>query len=316
MTGRRSSSGRKDATERIRELVSLLGSLSKTGDTVTLDAISSRLGISHEDAKALMDIVCQASGEESSGLLISANDDLTEYTLQYPEVRGRPIRLTSAETVAVVHALDRAGIDDGDPLRSRLNEAFSSPEIQEDMVRKSLAENRAFPAQDVGETLFCCARAQADRREIVFSYRGIKDERPHTRRAMVMQLFASHDIWYVQALDLNLHQERTFRIDRMSGITIGNTAEPQTTLSKDSSNTRMIRITFSSEDCLTALEWNELRVLHRSEGCITCEIPYYGPQSLWLVRRIAACGDSIRVEDQELAAAVREYVTQLLKTTC
>jgi proteasome accessory factor C len=180
------------------------------------------------------------------------------------------------------------------------------------MVRKSLGDNRAFPEPEVSDTLYTCAQAQAEQREILFSYRGIKDEEPRPRRAVVSRIFSSNDIWYVRAIDLNLNQERTFRIDRMSCITLGNTTEYHTTQGQDHSNTHMIRITFTDEECLTVLEWNELRVLHRSEDSITCEIPYYGPQSLWLIRRIAACGGSVRVEDEDLIAAVRDYVSQRL----
>ena len=46
------------------------------GDTITLDVLAARMGIGRDEAASMMDIVCQASGEDAGGLLISANDDL------------------------------------------------------------------------------------------------------------------------------------------------------------------------------------------------------------------------------------------------
>ena len=75
-------SGRKDNTERIRDVVALFGSLSRRGDSVSIEAISNRLGVSIEEAHKLMNIVCCASGEEGSHLPISSNEDETEFTLR------------------------------------------------------------------------------------------------------------------------------------------------------------------------------------------------------------------------------------------
>ena len=111
---------RRESNERVRMLVALIGSLSRTGDVVTLDAISKRLGITLREAEQMMDIICSASGEHSVGLPISANDDLTEFTLQYPESKGRPVKLTRAETAAVMHGLDLCGIGPDDALRKRV----------------------------------------------------------------------------------------------------------------------------------------------------------------------------------------------------
>ncbi len=314
MSGRtgRNGRGRKDATERIRELVALIGSLSRTGDAVTLDAISRRLGISVDDAATMMDIVCQASGEETSGLLISANDEMTEFVLQYPTVHGRPIRLTSAETVALIHALDQAGIDEDDPLRQRLREAFTSREVEETMVRKALGHTQTRAEDNAYQALFSCAHAQVDGREVCFDYQGMKDAHPRPRRASIRTLSADGDLWYVSAIDLDLQQERTFRIDRMTHVRLGATVENQDTLPATPDETRTVRITLYDESLLTMLEWPGLEVIQRTTHGIEGTIVYYGPSSTWLLRRIAAGGGSLVVHDDGIKRAVQSYIASEL----
>ncbi|MDO4796911.1 MAG: WYL domain-containing protein [Coriobacteriales bacterium] len=312
MTKRSVRSGRKDAVVRIRELVALLGSLSKEGDSVTLDAISSRLGISYDDAKSLMDIVCSASGEESSGLLISANDELDEFTLQYPNVHGRPIRLTSSETVALENALNRAGVSGEDPLRQRLSESFASQEVQVDLVRRALGVGTNQDPNPTSESLHVCAQSVVDGRELMFDYRGLRDQVARSRRACVRSIYTADERWYAEAIDLDLDELRTFRLDRMEHPALGAKVSRACNTPDRTQPARTIRFTLADESYLSLIDWHDLRVIrHITEG-ILCEIPYYGNWSEWLIRRIAACGDKIHVEDERINQIVREYIEREL----
>lgn len=304
--------GRKDAVVRIRELVALLGSLSHTGDTVSLDAISTRLGIAHEDAKSLMDIVCTASGEESSGLLISANDTMDVFILQYPNVHGQPIRLTSAETVALQNALNRVGITEDDPLRQRLNESFASNEVKMDMVRQALGTQANEGDGSASESLHACAQALVGGNELMFAYRGLRDQQARPRRVCVRSIYTSDERWYVDALDLDIQEKRTFRVDRMESVRLGPHADAPGITEHHEHKTRVIRFTLLDESYLSSIDWHDLRVVQHTSDGIICEIPYYGSWSTWLIRRIAACGNKIRIEDEGIKHAVQEYVRQQL----
>lgn len=297
--------GRKDGTERVRELVALLGSLSKVGDSISLDAISSRLGISLDDARIMMDIMCMASGEESGGLLISSNDDETEYTLQYLGTRGRPLRLTTTETIAVVHALDLAGVSDDDPLRARLSEALTSPDVLAQEVRRSLGDHDDDPM------LSMCARAQTSQRELVFSYRGLKDELPRRRRVLVRRTRLSNDQWHMDAYDLDLSQERTFRIDRMGDASVGDFSDLPEELPRE---TTELEVRFLDRKYLTMFDWQNLRIIRESSGVIHGVLPYYNNSSTWLLRRICACEGTFVVEDERIMQQAKEYAASLLDT--
>jgi len=301
--------GRKNNSDRIRELVALLGSLSSTGDVVTIGAISSRLGISTQEAQGLMDIVCQASGEEWGGLLISSNDDETEYTLQYPGTRGRPIRLTESETIALVHALDVAGVGESDPLREKLGKAFSSPSVDEDVVRQALGR----VAQDAGtDSLHMCAQAQVEQRSVSFWYKGVKDDEPRKRRCSVRSLLRQEDSWYVRAFDLDIQEDRTFRVDRMTNTCLGD----RVTLSnvpRITSN-RLVEITFYDLRYYQIFDWPGLRVLRTTNKILVGSIPYYGDTSDWLLRRICAGKGRIMVNDKRIMHAAQTYAERLLSS--
>ena len=304
-------SGRKDSTERIRELVALLGSLSRAGDSVTIDAISSRMGISSDEATSLMDIVCQASGEESGGLLISMNDEETAYTLQYTNVRGRPLRLTRAETVALIHALDIVGVEEDDPLRIRLSDAFGSPGIDEAQVRQALGAAWGDEWHAWHHTLQTCAQSQVDVRSISFLYQGMRDSTPRRRNANVLHLVSKESGWYVEAIDLDINEHRTFRVDNMSAVELGDYLDPQ---DEDGVyvEPQMVTLHFHDAQYLTMFEWPGLRIIQTRNGITTCRIPYYGNRSSWLPRRIVACGGSLVSDDEDLMQRASYYASDLL----
>ena len=299
-------SGRRNNDERIRELISLLGSLSHTGDSVTISAVSSRLGLSVDEAQRMMDLICQASGEEIGGLLISSNDDETEYTLQYPGIHGQPIRLTMAETIALIHALDYAGIGEADPLRRHLQEAFYTIGVDQEDVRQALG----VVSSERGP-LYLCAQALAERRAIHFTYLGMKDAAPRPRNARITALTTNNDKWYALSYDLDIDEERNFRVDRMSDVTLGDvTVIPVRVNHYD---VRQVGITFFDKSYYMAFEWPGLKVTHENDSVIRGEIPYFGEGSTWLVRRICAGNGCIIVDDEGIMSLSRTYARNILR---
>ncbi len=308
MVAPRRASGRKQSIERIRELVAILGSLSEEGDRITLDGISGRLGVSQDEAASMMSIVCQASGEDFGGLLISANDSFTEFTLQYPGVRGRPIRLTTSETIALSFALDMASIGTDDPLRLKLRTAFSSDDVNEQEVKRALG---APIDPDIQRSLFCCARAQAESRMLSFMYKGLADENPRQRCAIVRHIRRTDARWYVEAHDLDQLADRVFRLDRMSCIAIGPHGRlPQEDLAAASSH--LVKVRFTDPSYLTIFEWPGLKISKRTQRFVEGTLVYYGPSSDWLIRRIIACRGALQVEDERIMHSVTEYARSLL----
>ena len=296
-------SGRIGSGETLRELVTLLGSFSQTGDTVTIDAVSQRLGVSQDEARRLMDIVIQASGEETSGLLISSDDAGDEYTLQYPGVHGRPIRLTRSETISVIRGLDIAGVSKDDPLRRKLLESLSAPGVTVESIRQALGE----ATND--DNLLACAQSLIDHRELRCLYKGLRDTKPRNRRLVVRHLEPTENGWHILAYDLDLGEERTFRADRMSDIVLANT---QMIPSEIRNDPRQLPCMFTSRLYYDAFSWPGLHVTHVKDNRILGSIAYYGNKSTWLLRRIVACEGTFFVDDKRIMQAAQEYAQDLL----
>lgn len=305
------NAGRKRSTERIRELVAILGSLSKQGDRVTLTALCQRLGLSHTEASNLMSIVCQASGKEYGGLLVSANDDMSEFTLEYPAIHGRPIRLTASETIALVHALDLVGISENDSLRKRLQSAFSSDEVNAREVRKALGVRTNA---DIEKALMTCAQSQAESRMISFDYRGLADDQPRQRCVLVRRLRMNNNCWLVDAHDLDRLADRTFRVDRMNNVTLGTLGRLPHKVDDGPHSTRLVKVKFTDVTYLTLFDWNGLCITRSTPSFVEGTLPYYGPRSDWLTRRIIACGGALLVEDECIMHQAKEYARILLES--
>lgn len=308
---RKSSAGRRQSAERIRELVSLLGSFSRTGDSVSLETIAGRLGVSTQEAETMMDIVCQASGEDSGGLLISANDDFTEFTLQYSGIHGMPVRLTQSEAIALVHGLDIAGVADDDPIRGHVRHAYYSTDVDDHEVRRTLGAG-----QDslLTFTIQLCAKARATSRMIDFMYRGLADECDKSRCALIRNLRLDENIWYIDAFDLDVLEERIFRLDRMHSVTLGPKGKlPEPDVSR--SHARRVDVVFTDPFLVTLFEWPGLRITRSSNTVVEGSIPYYGESSDWLPRRIAACAGELVVSDDGIMSLAREYAENTLVTT-
>ena len=305
---RKSSAGRRQSTERIRELVSLLSSFCRTGDTVSLDTIAGRLGVNTQEAAGMMNIVCQASGEDSGGLLISANDSFTEFTLQYSGIHGMPVRLTQSESIALVHGLDVAGVADDDPIRDHVRRAYYSTDVDDQEVRRTLGTG-----QDplLTRTIQLCAKARGASRMIDFMYRGLADEFDRERCALIRNLRLDGNTWYIDAYDLDVLDERIFRLDRMHSVTLGprgKLPEPD----PSNSQTRRVDVVFTDPLFVTLFEWPGLRITRSTNTTVEGSIPYYGASSDWLPRRIAACAGSLTVFDEDIMSLAREYARNTL----
>lgn len=311
MSVRRTNSGRKQSVERIREVVSVLGSLSETGDRISLQALAQRLGMSLDEASGIMSIVCQASGEEGHGLLISANDDMTEFTLEYPGIHGRAIRLTTPETIAIVHALDFAEVDANDPIREHLHAAFSSPDVNDDEVRKALGSSLA---PETCQALRLCAKSQAEHRMLTFMYKGLADDEAKERCVLVRRLRVDQSLWYADAYDLDHLQDRTFRLDRMSSVVVGTHGRLPDDEDSAAPEAQWVDVVFSDPYYVTLFDWPGLRITSRIRNTVRGTIPYYGDRSDWLIRRILACDGTLQTKDERIMQRVTQYARSIANT--
>lgn len=326
--------GRKDAVDEARDLVSLLGALAQKGDTVTIDAISNRMGVSKEHAQKLLLLLSSASGEYGTPLTVFQNND-DELTIAFDHATvGRPLRLTKSESIALEAALNYLHLDLNDPFRKRVEKAYVSGGVSAKEVAQALA-----PADTASNAaaLPTITHAIAQQSHITFMYQGSADAVQKSRLVRPIGLRRGDAGWYLDAYDLNRRGERTFRVERMDQVnevgdaTTSSPANKRSNESKGSpsrssygstpitmpvepepnqrkSKARRVTLTFHDSKSLSLFEWPGLHIVSQNSGCIMATIPYYASSSMWLPRHLAACGGKVTTDDAELQLAIREYI--------
>ena len=294
MPRRGPGAGRPGALDEARELVALVASLSEAGDALTAEAVASRLGTSVERAEKLISLVLTSVGV--GGATLPLVEDGGGVTLAFSQgVRGRRLRLTRTETLALAAALERLGVDGDDPLRARLEQAAAR-----EGVRRIVSEDQDVPR----EALEACAQALVRREDLSFSYRKSPDAAAEERLVRPEGLRHEDGSWYLDALDLGRGARRTFRLDRMEGARGVAAREPLARAEAEASAAREVRISFSDPSYLDLLPWHDLRVERTADGAQGVT-PYYG--GMWLPRMLAACGGTATTDDAEVAALARSY---------
>lgn len=307
MSARSTGAGRPGSLDEARELVALVSSLSEAGDALNAAAVAERLGVSEERGEKLVGLVLCSTLVGGTGLpLVSDEGGLT--LVGADGVRGRRLRLTHAETLALVAALERLGVPGDDPLRATLEESLSSEPVNEDLVRRLMAGRSG--TGPLAAVLSCCARAIASRRELLFSYRKSGEKDAERRRVVASALRTEDDAWFLDAFDLARDGERTFRLDRMEDASVGGHPEaPQPETRGPSA--RLVDVSFDDASYLDLLPWHDLQVVSSPAGKpVRARIPYYG--GMWLPRMIAACAGSAHCDDPEVAALVKSYAREQL----
>lgn len=306
---RNASVGRRGALDEARELVALVASLSEAGDALSAGAVAAKLGVCPKRAEKLVELVLTTTvGGDGRLPLVEENG---EVTLLFSEgVRGRRLRLTRSETVAVAAALERLGVPEDDQLRAKLESSLASDALDQRVVTRAMAPS-AEPAQT--ETLRLCAQAKAQSRALSFAYRKLSDTDEESRQVLVRALRYENDAWYLDAWDLDRNGERTFRVDRMSELALGESrAGDSIDWVSEPTEHHVVEVTFTEPRYLDLLglrgrlscPWTD------EQGAVHAGLEDWGGD--WLVRMLAACGNTVTIKDNSLAAEVRAYArTQL-----
>ncbi len=305
---RPSRRGRRGGSEETRELMALVSSLSTEGATLTVEGISARLGVDRERARFLLELVLTTCSGSKYHLPISLSDDFALVLSRSQGVVGRAIRLTKAETDALLAALDELGLPDDDPLRLDVVEAFA----HEGTVVPPDDDSKALPSvDDLSDTLEACSRALITKASLSFAYQSSYQDEPMVRHAVPVQIVHEDDLWYLDARDLGRRALRTFRIDKMQDVRVA-AAIPAKQLAEidETPEVRKAIVAFTDPHLLETLDWPKLEALGMREGAVVTTIPFYG--GTWLPRHLAACGGTVTVDDTALASTIRRTAERLL----
>lgn len=322
MAVKNTSFGRKNISSAVYKLILLSSALRESFDAVELSAVQSRFSISSEEAAILMELLQLTDENGYLPLPLTGDQDTLTLVGESP-FTARRLVLTDEETLALKEAFTALALPQESVFWSLLKPPYtrsSSPDGSSvSLVSKSHSkEVNAF---------LTCSNAIAESQVISFDYRseasvaearGDKDAAISQREVLPYKLSYGENGWLIEGVDLNLEQQRVFRVNRMSCIETQSASFEHRKLAErvqDSAmqeKSQLVELTFFDKNALTHYSWSGLKTVgsQRNAAEIKATIPYYG--GTWLLQRLLALKGKVTTKDKAVMHAMRTYAASLL----
>lgn len=322
MAVKNTSFGRKNISSAVYKLILLSSALRESFDAVELSAVQSRFSISSEEAAILMELLQLTDENGYLPLPLTGDQDTLTLVGESP-FTARRLVLTDEETLALKEAFTALALPQESVFWSLLKPPYtksSSPDGSSvSLVSKSHSkEVNAF---------LTCSNAIAESQVISFDYRseasvaearGDKDAAISQREVLPYKLSYGENGWLIEGVDLNLEQQRVFRVNRMSCIETQSASFEHRKLAErvqDSAmqeKSQLVELTFFDKNALTHYSWPGLKTVgsQRNAAEIKATIPYYG--GTWLLQRLLALKGKVTTKDKAVMHAMRTYAASLL----
>lgn len=322
MAVKNTSFGRKNISSAVYKLILLASALRESFDAVELSAVQSRFGISSEEAAILMELLQLTDENGYLPLPLTGDQDTLTLVGESP-FTARRLVLTGEEALALKEAFTALALPQESVFWSLLKPPYtksSSP----DGSSVSLVSKSYFKEVDAFLT---CSNAIAESQVISFNYRseasvaearGDRDAAISQREILPYKLSYGENGWLIEGVDLNLEQQRVFRVNRMSCIETQSASFEHRKLAErvqDSAmqeKSQLVELTFFDKNALTHYSWPGLKTVgsQRNAAEIKATIPYYG--GTWLLQRLLALKGKVTTKDKAVMHAMRTYAASLL----
>ncbi len=303
------------AAGRARRLLALLPFLNKQG-VVPLSDLAAAVGTDEATVADDLTVLSLCGGDERDpGQLIGVfvEGDTAEVFADLPAL-GRPVRLTSAEARALTVALESIGLDPRSGLLARL-----AAHAERDPDPEGLARSvRAAFAKDGQASVIAALDVAASGGLVAqIGYASASSGEETVRRVHPLALHLRRDAWYLVAFCETAGEQRTFRVDRITGVTMtresferpaGFEAAPL----PDFDSLPRATVAFSEDGPdLNDREWPGATFVREPDGGVTASVPYAGAS--WLARMVASRLGTARVlEPEHLRRAVAREAERIL----
>lgn len=322
MAVKNTSFGRKNISSAVYKLILLASALRESFDAVELSAVQSRFGISSEETAILMELLQLTDENGYLPLPLTGDQDTLTLVGESP-FTARRLVLTGEEALALKEAFTALALPQESVFWSLLKPPYtksSSP----DGSSVSLVSKSHFKEVDAFLT---CSNAIAESQVISFNYRsevsvaearGDRDAAISQREVLPYKLSYGENGWLIEGVDLNLEQQRVFRVNRMSCIETQSASFEHRKLAErvqDSAmqeKSQLVELTFFDKNALTHYSWPGLKTVgsQRNAAEIKATIPYYG--GTWLLQRLLALKGKVTTKDKAVMHAMRTYAASLL----
>ena len=322
MAVKNTSFGRKNISSAVYKLILLASALRESFDAVELSAVQSRFGISSEEAAILMELLQLTDENGYLPLPLTGDQDTLTLVGESP-FTARRLVLTDEETLALKEAFTALALPQESVFWSLLKPPYTKS-FSPDGSSVSLVSKSHFKEVDAFLT---CSNAIVESQVISFDYRSeasiaeARDDRDAVisqREVLPYKLSYGENGWLVEGVDLNLEQQRVFRINRMSHIETQFASFEHRKLAErvqDSAmqeKSQLVELTFFDKNALTHYSWPGLKAVgsQRNAVEIKATIPYYG--GTWLLQRLLALKGKVTTKDKAVIHAMRTYAASLL----
>ncbi len=322
MAVKNTSFGRKNISSAVYKLILLASALRESFDAVELSAVQSRFGISSEEAAILMELLQLTDENGYLPLPLTGDQDTLTLVGESP-FTARRLVLTGEETLALKEAFTALALPQESVFWSLLKPPYtksSSPD------GSSVSRFSKSHSKEVNAFL-TCSNAIAESQVISFDYRseasvaearGDRDAAISQREILPYKLSYGENGWLIEGVDLNLKQQRVFRVNRMSCIETQSASFEHRKLAErvqDSAmqeKSQLVELAFFDKNALTHYSWPGLKTVgsQRNAVEIKATIPYYG--GTWLLQRLLALKGKVTTKDKAVMHAMRTYAASLL----
>ncbi len=322
MAVKNTSFGRKNISSAVYKLILLASALRESFDAVELSAVQSRFGISSEETAILMELLQLTDENGYLPLPLTGDQDTLTLVGESP-FTARRLVLTGEEALALKEAFTALALPQESVFWNLLKPPYTNSSSP-DGSSVSLVSKSHFKEVDAFLT---CSNAIAESQIISFEYRSEmayvetqnnKEAVISQRNVLPYQLSYGENGWLIEGIDLDLEQQRVFRVNRMSRIEARSASLKQLKLAenvKESSTqekSQLVELTFFDKNALTHYSWPGLKTVgsQRNAVEIKATIPYYG--GTWLLQRLLALKGKVTTKDQDVTQAMRTYAASLL----
>jgi len=234
-----------------------------------------------------------------------------------PPALERPVRLSPAETRALVAALETAGHEPDDPLVTKLLASVSAPLDAEALM----AVVRAGSAAGIRDTYETLAEALEAAAAVEIDYFTASSGLHSTRIVHPHSLRNERGAWYLSAFCRSAGEVRTFRVDRIrSARPTGEHFEkpapppPGSVAPRGADLPSATLLLRAGAPFREERDWPGATFAERANGDIEASVPYSSPS--WVARRVAAGLGAIEVlGPDEVRQAVCETAGAALRQT-
>lgn len=322
MAVKNTSFGRKNLSSAIYKLVLLAAALRDSFDAVELSAVQSRFGISSEEAAILMELLQLTDENGYLPLPLTGDQDTLTLVGESP-FKTRRFVLTDEETLALKEAFTTLALPQESVFWKLLKSPYTTDSSSDDASASRVSKSHTKEV----DAFLTCSNAIAESQVISFEYRSEmafvetqsnKDAAISQRVVLPYQLSYGENGWLIEGIDLNLEQQRVFRVNRMNRVEARPASLEQLKLAervKDSTaqeRSQLVELVFLDKGALTHYSWPGLKTVggQRNATEIKATIPYYG--GTWLLQRLLALKGKVTTKDQAVTQAMRGYAASLL----